>query len=279
MPSPFPGMDPWLEDTAIFPDFHQRFINHLSDMLNDLMPPPFYSSISTRVWMEESERRVELDIDVLNPLGNGFHANGSHQGGIALLDRKKSSLVEIVAHLSDEEMSEAFLEIYTSGGEELVTSIEFLSPSNKTPGSGGRDLYRAKQQELFAASVNIVEIDFLRRGTHATLVPLSILKQQVGRFDYHACIHFEDRRDSFIVAPFMLADVLPTIPIPLTAEIAPVEIDLKKVVDRCYAAGAYQRRIHYEQPAEPPLTADQTEWAEKILREKNLLPATSGDTP
>ena len=38
MNSPFPGMDPYLEDPAIWMDFHERFITYCSDFLNDSLP-------------------------------------------------------------------------------------------------------------------------------------------------------------------------------------------------------------------------------------------------
>ncbi len=43
MPSPFPGMDPYLEDPAVWPDFNHRFATILSEELNDQLPAPFYA--------------------------------------------------------------------------------------------------------------------------------------------------------------------------------------------------------------------------------------------
>ena len=33
MPSPFPGMDPYLESPEIFPDFHDSYTTHLREAL------------------------------------------------------------------------------------------------------------------------------------------------------------------------------------------------------------------------------------------------------
>ncbi len=38
MPSPFPGMDPYLEDPAFWEDFHDRFVTYWSDVLNGSLP-------------------------------------------------------------------------------------------------------------------------------------------------------------------------------------------------------------------------------------------------
>ncbi|MEJ7590535.1 MAG: DUF4058 family protein [Planctomycetaceae bacterium] len=44
MPSPFPGMDPFLEQPAVFPDFHNRFIAYLSEFLKPDLPQPYYAA-------------------------------------------------------------------------------------------------------------------------------------------------------------------------------------------------------------------------------------------
>jgi hypothetical protein len=262
-------MDPWLEDPAIFPDFHTRLLNHISELLNAVLPPPYYAGVSTRVWMEESERQVEPDVDILRPTNGATPARpgNSAQAGAA------TALLEIVAKLPNDPNTEEFVEIFAApGGEKLIASIEVLSPSNKTPGSGGRDLYRAKQQELFLTDVHQIEIDLLRRGTHTTLVPLAALRQQAGEYDYHACVHRADRPNSFFIAPIKLSDRLPTLPIPLGPEVPPATIDLQTAVDRSYDAGMYPRRVRYTRPCDPPLTDEQRQWAESILRQKGLLP-------
>ena len=40
MPSPFPGMDPYLEAPDIWPDFHDRLAEQISSELNRTLPPP-----------------------------------------------------------------------------------------------------------------------------------------------------------------------------------------------------------------------------------------------
>ena len=38
MPSPFPGMDPYLEDPAYWSDFHAAFLTYWRDAIADLQP-------------------------------------------------------------------------------------------------------------------------------------------------------------------------------------------------------------------------------------------------
>jgi len=44
MPSPFPGMDLFLEDPIVFPDFHDRFNAYLSESLQPGLPEPYAES-------------------------------------------------------------------------------------------------------------------------------------------------------------------------------------------------------------------------------------------
>src|SRR5438034_289639 len=95
MPSPFPGMDPWLEGPGVFPDLHNAFITALRAELNRQMPAPFYAAIATRIYMEESERLTEPDLNLLSPL-NGAPAFGEG-GGAAVASFSRAAVFEIPA--------------------------------------------------------------------------------------------------------------------------------------------------------------------------------------
>src|ERR1700678_2346456 len=138
-----------------------------------------------------------------------------------------------VAH---DEFREPFVEIYTRGddGKRLVTSIEVLSLSNKTPGEQGRELYLRKQKEMLASKAHLVEIDLLRGGEHVSAVPLEAAIEVCGDFDYHVSVHCFDDRETFFVYPIRLEERLPPIAIPLLPGDMPVTLDLQAVFDRCF---------------------------------------------
>ncbi|MBV8077286.1 MAG: DUF4058 family protein, partial [Planctomycetaceae bacterium] len=48
MPSPFPGMDPYLEAPYIWPDFHDRLASEISGHLNQTLPNPYYARLEMR---------------------------------------------------------------------------------------------------------------------------------------------------------------------------------------------------------------------------------------
>jgi hypothetical protein len=268
-------MDPYLEDPAIFPDLHDSAITYLRESLQARLPPGYYAALGSRVWIEESRRYVGPDVDILRR-GNGVRpGEGATGAGVALAPAPRSQ--PVVIRVLSEEMRENFVEVYARDGRRLVTVIEVLSLSNKTPGEQGRDLYRQKQREVLRSQAHLVEIDLLRGGEHATAVPQVLAVAQAGPFDYHVCIHHYDNPPDYFVYAVRLPDRLPEVAVPLLPGEPPVPFDLQALLDRCYDAGAYGGRVAYaEARPVPPLRPQQTGWATQVLREKGLLPA-AGD--
>src|SRR5262249_16012459 len=65
MPSPFPGMDPFLEAPVFFHGLHTSLIAYLREALQPLLPEPYYAELEERTWIEMSSRHVEPDVNVL----------------------------------------------------------------------------------------------------------------------------------------------------------------------------------------------------------------------
>lgn len=266
MPSPFPGMDPWLESPAHYPDFHSRFPSSLSAAINLVLPPPYFAALSTRVYAEVSERIVEPDVDILAP------ANGHPAGETATLTQLETELLVVTGgRLAAEEITETFIDVRTTdGGNRLVTSIELLSITNKTRGAAGRGFYQAKQREMMLAGVNLVEIDLLRGGLHTTQTDARELRRQAPGYVYH--VSYTRPGDEFVTRarPIELTQRLPKIPIPLGPDVPAVGVDLQAVFDRTYDESLFARRVDYRQPPDPPLTPEQQAWADGVLKEKGL---------
>lgn len=265
MPSPFPGMDPYLEHPAIFPGLHDRLVTYISEALQPKLPEPYYAEISDRLWVEFAGRSIEPDVNVLSRNDAPEPAGGSG-GGIAVAMRTRTE--PILVTVSHDEFREPYVNVMARIGEQerIVATIEVLSLTNKTPGAHGRDLYRRKQQELLGSRVHLVEIDLLRGGEHTTALPLERAREKVGEFDYHVCIHRFDRFVDLYVYPFTVRDLLPEIAVPLLPQHGAVALDLQEVFQRCYDAGPYRRRVRYG-AAEivPPLAEEHAQWAAGLL--------------
>lgn len=266
MPSPFPGMDPWLERPMVFPTLHNGLIFCMQAALKKLLPKGYIAASANRVIVDPELRR-EPDVGVFGP--ETWPAGNSSAAAVFA----SAGLLEVVAEAISDPIEEPYLEILSGEDDRLVTAIEVLSLANKKAGDRGRTSYQQKQGEYYASGVNMVEIDLLRRGAHTTVVSERRLRALAPEFDYHVCITSIELSGRHHVAAIKLTDRLPTIPIPLDEGVPPVLLDLQAVFDRCYDEGPLSDLARYDrkQP-DPPLTADQQAWAEGILRAKGLLP-------
>jgi hypothetical protein len=271
MPSPFPGMDPFLEHPAFFPGVHDSFITYLREALQGRLPAPYFAEINERLWVDAAERAIGPDVDVLR----GDQPSPPRQegnGGVAVATTTAAQ--PIVITVPYEEQRETFLEIRVPAddGERVVATIEVLSPTNKTAGPRARELYLAKQREVLDSDIHLVEIDLLRGGTHTTAVPMERLKKKAPPYDYHVCVHPFDELGKFLVWTATLEQRLPEVAVPLLPGDGTVKVDLQAVFDRCYDTGPYRRRVRYD-PARvvPALKAEQVEWVTRVLKEKGLL--------
>jgi hypothetical protein len=274
MPSPFPGMDPFLEHPACFLDLHGSLITYVRETLQHQLPDPYYAVINERLWVETSERLIEPDVDVLRP-NQGSPREGALGGVAVAMPTRSQPLIIEVPH---DERREGSVDIRIrdkDANERIVTTIEVLSLTNKTPGEKGRELYVRKQQELIdSPATHLVEIDLLRGGVHTTAVSRERIQKKGGLFDYHVVVHRFNEWERFYVYTVMLPERLPEIPIPLLPGDSDVSLNLQEVFDRCYDAGPYRRRVRYELARlVPPLAGDQMDWAASCLREKGLLSA------
>ena len=270
MPSPFPGMDPYLESPDWFPDLHDNLIFSIKAALQGCLPAAYYARSRQRVWLELEHRPVEPDVDVLRAGGAQSRFHEPEGGAVAVAELATTEPVVVtVESIEGDPFEEPFLEIRRRQGTDdvLVASMEILSPSNKTQGNSGRVMYLAKQQEILKGPVHLIEIDLLRGGTHSTAVPKELAVAKTGPFDYHVLVHRFDQFKDFYVYPILLREKLPTLAIPLLPGDPDIPLDLQAAFDRAYDGGPYRRVVHYgEDPILPPLRPDQAEWVKSTLR-------------
>jgi hypothetical protein len=258
-------MDPWLESPDIFPDLHDRLIVCISESLNVVLPPPYFTAIASRIWIESSHRQTEPDVDILRPHSD---QNGNSVPNVGNSVASQTVSAPLVVTVPMEQFRQTYVEMrYGPDGNRLVTAIEVLSRANKRSKSKGRRLYLRKQRELRSGRVNLVEVDLLRYGRHATAVPRSRLMEVAGQFDYHVSVSRAQHPEEYLVYPVRLEQALPTIEVPLLPEVKSVSLNFQALLARCWQSGQYdRRRIDYSQPPNPPLTPEQAAWAEAILK-------------
>ncbi|MGL6076037.1 MAG: DUF4058 family protein [Fimbriiglobus sp.] len=257
MPSPFPGMDPWLERSDLFPDLHASLAFLVKQALNAVLPAGYSAITKNLVWSGSDQRR-EPDASIYGDTENGDSVRKEYEGLLTLTQ-------------SEEPIEQPYVEILDAKSRRLVTAIEILSPSNKTRGDAGFDAYREKQAEFLAAGVNLVEIDWLRAGQHVTAIRRPALKAKVPHdFHYHIAVTaFDPHRHE--MAAIRLEDTLPRISIPLLPQDAPVPIDLQTLFTQAYDSSRYSVVMDYSEPPQPKLSPEDLIWANERLRAAGII--------
>lgn len=127
MPSPFPGMDPYLEHPALWPGFQ----HHLVAGLYQLLLPGLVDRYRARV-----------------------------------VGRQYTSETPLFTSMVRESHAEDRIEIRSRADGRLVTLVEVVSPGNKTT-PAGRAAYLAQRAEAARDRAGCVEIDLLTQGKPA----------------------------------------------------------------------------------------------------------------
>ncbi|HEX4795302.1 MAG TPA: DUF4058 family protein [Humisphaera sp.] len=167
MPSPFPGMNPYLEQEDAWHKFHEQFCIHCMELLVPQVRPNYIVELDEHVFVQElpaDERRLigrsDLSVvrrkpDAASPSSNAstLTAPAYAQLPVAIDIERLSSVV-----------------IKDRKDRSIVTVVELLSPSNK---SSDRPQYLAKRHQYFSSGVSLVEIDLLRGGLRLPLEGLN----------------------------------------------------------------------------------------------------------
>ncbi len=265
MPSPFPGMDPYLESPVIWPDVHHGLISEIQAALNPRVRPRYVVRVEMRVYISDDDDpgRAALVPDVR------VERTPPRKGAGRPKAARSPALTEpvLVPTLMDEEIEEAFLKVLHVESAELVTLIEVLSPTNKIRGARGRTSFMAKRQEILNTDVHWVEIDLLRGGVPSvTNPPLS------PGSDYRILVSRADQRTRTRYWPVGVRQPLPVIAIPLRGKDPEVPLDLGAVFRTVYERGAYDLSLDYRTPPQPPLEGDDGKWAMELLRGQGVKP-------
>lgn len=128
MPSPFPGMDPYLEESAHWPDFHDTFIQCARGAITSALPSHYTARIGERLYLIESNpparRMIYLDLAVERQPGPRSTAAPAH----ATATLAAPATLPLPAL---EQPRETFIEILHRPDRSLVASLELLCPANK----------------------------------------------------------------------------------------------------------------------------------------------------
>ncbi len=260
MPSPFPGMDPYLEG-YLWPDVHSALAARIRRQLVPLLRPRYIARLG--IYLVE-DTAPESDIGIMYPdvevmqIEAVRHVSSVPSPPLVLPSTETTPASISVPVVLPVAVQVTNVEIRDSASNQLITSIEILSPVNKR--EPGLTPYRLKRQRLYQAGVHLIELDLLRRGTRPVAHPripdtpylVALTRAHTGKTD---------------VWPITLQTVLPTIPVPLRPPDEAVVLDLSSALHAVYDEAAYDLSLDYTQEAPPPaLTADDRQWIQEQIQ-------------
>jgi len=260
MPSPFPGMDPYLEG-YLWPDVHQQLAAEIRRRLTPQIRPRYVARLAISTFIDPNP---EPEIGVMYP--DVEVLRNRDPAPIAATDAHPSTAVAtpaiaepITVPMPQFQVRLVTVEIRDTAENQLVTSIEILSPVNKRqPGLGK---FQEKQQRLRDAYVHLLTIDLIRRGERPMTSP------HLPQTLYLVAL-IRAGADSMAAWPIQLREALPVVAVPLRAPDADVPLELGPALATIYDEAAYDLSINYnEPPPPPPLDENNTAWMRKLLSE------------
>ncbi|OCR00603.1 hypothetical protein BCD67_11520 [Oscillatoriales cyanobacterium USR001] len=259
MPSPFPGMNPYLEHPYFWPETHHWLIVEIARLLSPQLRPKYIVSVEVRVYetIDDSLTVGIPDVTILRPQ---ITTNSTTSNVAVAAPPTQSMKVTIPMPIA---IREGYLEIKNVATKEVVTVIELLSPTNKRTGKG-REMYEKKREEILGSKTNLVEIDLLRGGKAMPIIGNNIDSH------YRILVCRGNRRPNADLYAFNLQNMLPVFPLPLRLDDVEPMIDLQSLLNEIYDIAAYDLKIDYNREVVPPLSETDAAWVDAWLRDRGL---------
>jgi hypothetical protein len=261
MPSPFPGMDPYLEQPSLWPDVHFNLVHAIQVLLAPQVAPRYYVGVEERTYVTAVDPytyigRPDVATMALSPTPSKKLKDAPAIAGspTAVLPRP----VPVELPMPDR-VRQRYLEVRAVTTHEVVTVIEILSPANKRPGEG-RQQYERKRRQVLDSLTSLVEIDLLRAWAPMSMAPLPASH-------YRILVSREWERPGAQLYPFNLNEPIPEIPVPLRPNEAEPTVDLNQALAKIYDEARYDLRLDYTAEPEPQLDPTSTAWARELLQQ------------
>jgi hypothetical protein len=260
MKSPFPGMDPYLE--RYWGSVHGNLLTYIQESLQPQLPRDLRARQEQQVLLETMDASATYEPDITVVESGSAGGTSTSAAAVAYAD------AVVVRHISAPRKHRWVQIIDVSDGNRVVTVVEVLSKSNKSPGADNL-AYCRKLDSYSEAGVNVVEIDLLRYPGRGRMPFGQIDLPANLRHPYLAGVRRGWAPEDWLVFPMSLRQPLKSIPVPLRRRDPEVMLDLQSLIERTYITGGHDD-IDYSKPPDPPLEADDAVWAKTIV--ENCMP-------
>jgi Protein of unknown function (DUF4058) len=253
MPSPFPGMNPYIEQDVFWQDFHLEFLPAIRGRLVAQVRPKYIVMLDEHIYVQEHppEPRRQVGRADLSVAAAPARPGADATTGVGVLEAP----VQIKIPTQDVRRV-PFLEVRDRLGRDLITVVELLSPANKR-GGADPEQYVARRESLLKSTAHFVEIDLLRGGRPMPL-------ENRPRCDYSVLVSRAEARPWAGFWPIRMRKRLPIIPIPLLPGDPDARIDLQEILNHVYDATGYDDFIYAGRP-DPRLSSKDDAWARSFV--------------
>jgi hypothetical protein len=257
MPSPFPGMNPYLENPELWTEVHHWILTLVAESLIPQLRPKYRVAVEKRVYHDTDRNSVLIGIpDVA--IARSLKPTTQKSSNIAIASPPvKPVTVNIPI---PEEIRETYLEVREIATGEVITVIELLSPKNKRQGEG-RKAYQTKRLQILGSSTHLVEIDLLRAGESMPILDNNI------KSDYQILVSRSQLRPRAELYPFNLSEVIPAFFLPLQKEDIEPLVDLQNVIQDLFDRAGLDLAIDYNSEPVPPIQETDLIWVNELLKE------------
>ncbi|MFB2973090.1 DUF4058 family protein [Aerosakkonema sp. BLCC-F183] len=266
MPSPFPGMNPYLENPELWSEVHHRLITAIAIAIAPDLRPKYRVAIEKRTYLSDIEDSVLVGIPDVGVYAKRTAATPTRisstdasRSNVALASPTEATAVTIPL---PEEVRESYLAIKEGKTGTVVTVVEILSPKNKRD-KEGRKAYETKRQQVLASLTNLVEIDLLRSGK-----PMRIIEKIQS--DYRILISRSNRRPTASLYAFNLRDAIPSFHLPLESGESEPLVELQSLLNNIYDEASFDMAIDYDRQPVPQLKPEDAVWVDELLRTQKL---------
>ena len=250
MPSPFPGIDPYLEHPEFWPGIHHLLINQIARFLSPQLRPKYLVDVKVRTYETADDDTLLISIP------DSTTSNPE-------VTRLPTQPIKVTVPVPFPRR-EGYLEISETATKKLITVIEILSPTNKRD-CKGRKIYEDKREEILGSRTNLVEIDLLQRGQKMPIIEKNIDSHYRILVCRGNCRPFAD------LYAFNLQNPMPAFPLPLRSGDTEPVINLQELFTEIYDVASYDLKIDYRNwEVIPPLSEADTIWADAWLRDRQL---------
>jgi hypothetical protein len=269
MPSPFPGMDPFIEIDPRWEGFHGWFMRKLAEQaLPKAQALDCWIDVERTIYRRLPTGEVMMvgaadDVVGAAYVSPAWQDSTRSGGGVALLEPKAVHEVVLDPDTPDR-VKQDYLVVRELGQfQRVLAVVEVLSPANKEGTYVPR--YREKRRRYLESRSHFMEIDFLRGGEN----PARDLFPELPEAAYFIFVARKTalgRNDEG--HPLSLRDPLPVIGLPLGPLRPDLPLDLADAFRSAYDLSIRPGSIRYRQETPPPPSLDEgdAQWVREIVR-------------